>query len=332
MLTLDAQVHTYEKNHPGRPWLGHLPGPDEATGPQMVAALDAAGVQGAVLVASVILYGYDPSYAEAVYDAYPDRFRLVKPVDPGDPGVGETVAHWAGRPGVVGVRLMLTPHGPEDPADPGLALVLGEAARRGLAVNIYCPGRLGQVAALAARHPDTNMVIDHLGLFQPKTPPVPAEPFADLPALLALAAFPNVSVKISGACTMARGPYPYRDLWDPIHRIFDAFGLERCPWGTDWTRSSGMLLQDQTQADVALVKGMSPQDRLALLGETLERRWVEEGAAPSRATREWLSYRLSVEAFRVMDRLSESDRATLMAGALMKIYGWSEGARRAEKR
>ena len=49
MLTLDAQVHAYERNHPGRPWVGALAGPAEVTGDQMVAAMDAVGVDGAVL-------------------------------------------------------------------------------------------------------------------------------------------------------------------------------------------------------------------------------------------------------------------------------------------
>ena len=48
MLTLDAQVHAYERNHPGRPWLGTLYGPTEVTGDQMVAAMDAVGVDGAI--------------------------------------------------------------------------------------------------------------------------------------------------------------------------------------------------------------------------------------------------------------------------------------------
>jgi predicted TIM-barrel fold metal-dependent hydrolase len=50
MLTIDAQVHAYEHNHPGRPWVGTLTGPAEVTGDQMVAAMDAVGVNGAILV------------------------------------------------------------------------------------------------------------------------------------------------------------------------------------------------------------------------------------------------------------------------------------------
>ena len=42
MPILDAQVHAYERNHPGRPWVGTLYGPPEVTGDQMVAAMDIA--------------------------------------------------------------------------------------------------------------------------------------------------------------------------------------------------------------------------------------------------------------------------------------------------
>jgi predicted TIM-barrel fold metal-dependent hydrolase len=50
MPKLDSQVHAYERNHPGRPWVGTLYGPPEVTGDQMVAAMDAVGVDGAILV------------------------------------------------------------------------------------------------------------------------------------------------------------------------------------------------------------------------------------------------------------------------------------------
>jgi predicted TIM-barrel fold metal-dependent hydrolase len=103
-----------------------------------------------------------------------------------------------------------------------------------------CTGRLEQAAQLAARHPQV-VVIDHLGLPQPQEPPAPAALFADLPKLLALAAYANVAVKISGACTLSHAPFPYPDIWDPLARIFDAFGLDRCLWGTDWTRAVKVL-------------------------------------------------------------------------------------------
>jgi L-fuconolactonase len=103
-----------------------------------------------------------------------------------------------------------------------------------------------------------------------------AQPFADLPKLLALSAHDNIAVKISGACTLSHEPFPYKDIWDPLGRIFDAFGFSRCMWGTDWTRAVGLLTYEQ-----------------------------------------------GVEAFRVTDRLSDSERTALMGETLSKIYNWS---------
>src|SRR5262245_15713792 len=86
----------------------------------------------------------------------------------------------------------------------------------------------------------------------------------------------HVAIKLSGACTLCREPFPYRDIWDPVCRVIDAFGIDRCMWGTDWTRA---------------VK--------------------------------FLNYAQGVDAFRVTDRISQSDTAKLMGGTLARIYGWS---------
>ena len=81
MPIIDAKLHAYERDHPGRPWHAVLAGPDEATGDQTVAMLDANGVDGAILVSAFTMYRYDPSYALEVYKRHPGRFALVRPVD-----------------------------------------------------------------------------------------------------------------------------------------------------------------------------------------------------------------------------------------------------------
>ncbi len=275
MPILDAQVHAYERDHPGRPWAAVLTGPPEVTGDDIVAAMDDVGVDGALLVSAFTMYRYDASYALSVYAAHPTRFRLIKPVDPTDPAVAETIAAWAATPGTVAIRLMMRDSAATDPADPGINHVLATAGRLGLPVNLMCTGRLDQAAQLASRNPNTRLVIDHLGLQQPHHPPVPARPWGDLPKLLALAAHDNITVKISGAGTLSHQPFPYKDIWDPLARIFDAFGFGRCMWGTDWTRAVEML-----------------------------------------------TFRQGVDAFRVTDRLSDTDRSALMGETLQRIYSW----------
>lgn len=271
MPILDAQVHAYERNHPGRPWIGTLYGPAEVTGDQMVAAMDAAGVDGAILVSPFSMYRYDASYALEVYAAHPARFRLVKPVDPTDPTVLDTIAEWVATQGTVGIRVFLRDDASTDPADPDINRVLAAAAAHSIPVNLACRGRLDQAGGLAARNPGTRLVIDHLGLAQPHEPPPPAEPFAELPKLLALAAHDNVAVKVSGACTLSHQPFPYRDIWDPLARVFDAFGFDRCMWGTDWTRAVGMLTYRQGVEAFLVTDRLSESERAALMGNTLQR-------------------------------------------------------------
>ncbi len=281
MLTIDAQVHCYERDHPGRPWAAHLHGPAEVTGDDMVAAMDAVGVDGAVLVSPNRLYRYDGSYALEVHAKHPDRFALVKPVDPTDPAVADVIADWKATRGTVGIRLMMWDTMSRDPADPGINRVLAEAARHGLPVNLLCWGRLDQAKALAARHPNTRLVIDHLGLQQPFEPPKPAQPWADVPALLALAQHDNVAVKISGACTLSHESFPYDDIWPPLERIFAAFGLDRCLWGTDWTRAVAFLTYAQGVDAFRVAGRLSDSERAMLMGETLTRVY---GWAPTRRT------------------------------------------------
>ena len=276
MPIIDAQVHAYERNHPGRPWAATLVGPDEVTGDDMVKAMDAAGVAAAILVSPFTMYRYDASYAIAVHAKYPGKFALVKPVDPSDPKVADTIADWKKTNGAVAIRIMMNRDVSTDPADPGVNRVLAEAARHSLPVNLLAWGRLDQVRELAKRNPNTRLVIDHLGLQQPFEPPPPAQPWADLPKVLALAAHDNVDIKITGACTLSKEAFPYRDIWEPLGRIFDAFGMNRCLWGTDWTRAVKLL-----------------------------------------------TYAQGVDAFRVTDRLSDSDRAALMGGTLQRVYDWT---------
>ena len=52
----------FEPPPPAQPWAGALVGPEEMTGDQMVAAMAAVGVDGAVLVSPFSMYRYDPSY------------------------------------------------------------------------------------------------------------------------------------------------------------------------------------------------------------------------------------------------------------------------------
>ena len=266
--TIDSQVHAYERNRPERPWVGFLRGPDEVTGDDMVAAMDAVGVDGALLVSPFSLYRYDASYVLEVYGKHPGKFGLIKPFDPRSENVSDEIAEWAATPGVVGVRLMLTAE-PYEADDPGINRILAASGQAGVPVNVMGSGELPLLLELARRHPDTQVVIDHVGLVQPQEPPAPPEPFADLANVLSLAECDNVAIKISGACTLSQQLFPYPDIWEPLAKVFDAFGFDRCLWGTDWTRALNILTYEQGVESFRVTDSLSDAERSALMGGTL---------------------------------------------------------------
>ena len=251
MTIIDAQVHAYDANTSERPWQLSPGAPayhfhDHVTGDEVVEAMDRVGVDGAILVSPISMYQYDASYAVEVQRAHPGRFGIVKPIDSDDRAAVDVIAEWKRVPGAVGIRILMGAGWPGKPNHAGLDQILREAARLEFPVNFFCWGHLDAAKELIDRHPQTRFVIDHLGLPQPLTPPVPAAPWSDLPKVLELARRPNAALKLTGACTLSHKPYPFPDIWDPLARLFDAWGFDRCLWGTDWTRAVKVVDYDET--------------------------------------------------------------------------------------
>jgi len=236
------------------------------TGDEMVAAMDKVGVDGAIFISAFSLYQYDASYAVEVQRAHPNRMAIVKPVDPDDPKVADVIADWKKTPDAVGVRIFLRDENPRPPTDPGFDRILKAAVQHDMPVNFLCWGKLDQGTQLIDRHPNARFILDHLGILQPRVPPAPAQPWADLPKVLELAKRPNVVIKVSGACTLSKQPYPFPDIWDPLARIFDAWGFERCLWGTDWTRAFAVVNYEQAVKPFLETRRLSDSERAMLMG------------------------------------------------------------------
>ena len=266
MPIIDSQVHAYEANTPKRPWHKVPNWPDHVTGDEMVAAMDKVGVDGAIFISAHSLYQYDASYAVEVQRAHPNRLAIVKPVNPDDPAVADVIAEWKKTPGTVGIRIMLRKEMGRDSNDPGIDRIARAAVRHNFPVNLSCAGNLDAVPAVIDRHPDARFIIDHLGLMQPRTPPAPPQPWAELPKLLDLAKRPNAVVKVSGACTLSKEPYPFPDIWDPLARVFDAWGIDRCLWGTDWTRAFAVINYAQGVEPFRVTQRLTDSERAMLMG------------------------------------------------------------------
>lgn len=266
MPIIDSQVHAYEANTPKRPWHNVPNWPAHVTGDEMVAAMDKVGVDGAIFISAFSLYQYDASYAVEVQRAHPGRLAIVKPVDSNDPAVADVIADWKKTPGTVGIRIMMRTDAAHARSDDGVDRILRAAVRHDFPVNLSCAGNLDGATALIDQYPDTRFIIDHLGLMQPRTPPAPPQPWAELPKLLDLAKRKNAVVKVSGACTLSREPYPFNDIWEPLARVFDAWGFDRCLWGTDWTRAFAVVNYENAVEPFRLTQRLSDSERAMLMG------------------------------------------------------------------
>jgi predicted TIM-barrel fold metal-dependent hydrolase len=109
------------------------------------------------------------------------------------------------------------------------------AEKAGLPVMFLAPGQMPAFIPIAERHPQLTLIIDHMAL----TGEIAKEHrvAAAIEETVALAKYPNVSVKLSSAPTYSLESYPFRDMTPHLRRCFDAFGPRRCYWGTDMTNS-----------------------------------------------------------------------------------------------
>src|SRR5262249_61962340 len=92
------------------------------------------------------------------------------------------------------------------------------AGRAGLPIAMMAANFLPKVAEIARRHPNLKLILDHLG--RPRGDASPSERWANLPDVLALAKYPNVAMKATGAPSYSDRPYPFRDIHDNLPRLY----------------------------------------------------------------------------------------------------------------
>ena len=229
MLIVDAQVHIWTS---GTPVHVHRQ-VSHYTKDELLKDMDEAGVTGVLLHPP----SWDPKANEIAIEAakqHPDRLAVLGFFDVSKPESRNLVANWKQQPGMLGLRFAFLKPGEENWLVDGTAdWVWGAAEKANLPVGLLAPNRAKAVGAIAEKHPKLRILIDHMGC--PRST-VDDAAFAHIDDLVALAKYPNVAIKATGAPSYSSEQYPYRNIHKHLKRIFDAFGPERMFWGTDITR------------------------------------------------------------------------------------------------
>lgn len=235
-LIVDAHVHMWTAATAARPW---APGtkaqlPEPFTIERVVPLMDEAGVDRVVIVPPT-LEGDRLDYAQQAVRRYPGRFAIMGRIALDDPASARRFATWKQQLGVLGIRLNIAGAQAVWLTDGTADWFWPAAEAAAIPVMFLTTGHTHRFAQIAERHPRLPLIIDHMGVSSEcvRNRAVPAA----IDQSLALAKYPNVSVKLSAAPLISSEPYPFRDVTLYIRRLFDAFGPRRCYWGTDLTNS-----------------------------------------------------------------------------------------------
>jgi predicted TIM-barrel fold metal-dependent hydrolase len=151
--------------------------------------------------------------------------------------------------------------------------VWGWLARRRWLISVNSRGeRWAAWKPILERHPGLRLLVSHLGL-PPACERAPDErtAHAALGAVLDLAQFADVRVKLSGfyALTTPGYDYPHQAAWPYVAALLAAFGVERLLWGSDFSPCLEWLSFPQTLGLLAHMPFLCDDDRRRIEGANL---------------------------------------------------------------
>jgi predicted TIM-barrel fold metal-dependent hydrolase len=235
--------------------------------------MDEAGIDAAIIHPP----RWDPAANELAVEAareHPQRLAVLGNFPLDRPESRGLIDGWLSRPGMLGLRFALNqPHERSWPTDGTMDWLWPAAERAGVPVALQAASFMPVVGRVAERYPGLKLIVDHLGRVSGTQD---GAAFANLDELLALARFPNVAVKATGAPSYSSQPYPHANIHAYLRRIYDAFGPRRVFWGTDITRMPCSWRQCVTLFTEELA-WLTGEDRELVMG---------------RAVCDWLGWRL----------------------------------------
>lgn len=269
MFILDTQIHGFLADTPERPWpdIGEsYAGQPESTPKQLLPMMDELGIDAAAIVPA-IWAGNDNSPQLAWSAQHAGRFGVMGRFDLWDPD-RERIERWLDNPWMRGIRMSYPSYRGRDWIDVDEFPWFWAAAERlglPLMLLIYGP-EVRKVAAIAERHPDLRLIVDHMGLIIGD--PVAQDLWAYIDDVFPLVRFPNVYLKFSAIPDYTAEPYPYPSLNPTLRRVYDAYGPQRLMWASDTTRVRGASYRQILDHTRYALDFLSDEDKAWMLGRT----------------------------------------------------------------
>jgi predicted TIM-barrel fold metal-dependent hydrolase len=230
LLIIDCHAHIYgtdEKNYPtiSKPY---RPPAGKGTVAHLQQEMTASGVKHVTAVQTSTYYRFDNRFTVDSSRANNKFMVGICTLDPDDSNSPALLEQYANDYNVSGMRSIPAKSGRLD--DAGVYKLWAKAEELGIVINaLVRRDKRAEVEVLATRHPKLRVVIDHcLNL---KAGP---DLKGTLKEMLALAKIPNLHAKLTFIPTGTAEEYPCKDMHDSCHAVIEAFGPDRCIWGSDF--------------------------------------------------------------------------------------------------
>lgn len=273
---VDSHVHLWTSDTEAYPIAEGLD-PQEVMVPPRFTATDLfatcrpEGV-GRIVLIQMSFYKTDNRYMTDCIAAAPSVFRGVAILDhEKDPDDVRQEMHRLKELGVAGFRLYaFAENVAKWPDQPGLHAIWEEAVVTKQSVCLLAdPEMLPAIEAMCIRYPETKVVIDHFARIGMKDDPTAPH----LQALLRLARFSKVHVKVSAFYALGQKSAPYADMEPIISNLCEHFGASRLMWGSDcpYQLAKGHTYRDSINVFRKHCSFLSQSERTEILGGTATR-------------------------------------------------------------
>ncbi len=233
MIT-DAQVHIWAAETPEKPYAKYEASQPHRSIPlghdELLTEMDGAGVQRCVLVPPTWEADRNDTSLEAAR-LHPERFAVMGRLKIDALESRALLATWKDQPHMLGIRMVFNHGRSREWLEDGTADWFWDAAEQhDIPVMAFAPHAVPKLGAIAEGHPGLRMIIDHMGL----STALRGKPLdAAVDKVIRMARLPNVAIKVSALPCYVDEAYPFPTLHPLIRRVVDAFGAQRCFWGTD---------------------------------------------------------------------------------------------------
>jgi L-fuconolactonase len=234
MLIIDSQVHIWAPATAEKPYASKNASKPHRAVPlghdELLREMDGSGVARCVLVPPTWEADRNDTSLEAAR-LHPDRFAVMGRINLTAPQSRGLMATWKRQPHMLGIRMVFNRDQSADWLKDGTADWFWDATERyDIPVMAMAPNDVPTLGQIAERHPGLRLIVDHMGL-NSVLRGKPLEPSVD--NVIKLARLSNVAVKVSALPCYVDEPYPFPTLHPLVRRVVDAFGPQRCFWGTD---------------------------------------------------------------------------------------------------